>query len=69
MKQLSKEAQVQRNGGAIAAGDPYAAQCTTCYVSWSCKTRSVAAALGRNHYNYYWKKNKTTHRWAWLREG
>ena len=60
---------MQKNGGAIYAFDPYAAKCTTCYASWSTKTRSVCVGLGRNHYNYWLKKNKTIHRWDWLREG
>lgn len=72
MKKMSKEAQVQANGGEVYWFHRYAGQCTTsgCIKdsSYSSNRQKDVLNWGYNHHITYCKKN-APHRWAYLRCG
>ena len=67
MKKISREEQMEKNGG-VGFYDRWVGQCTTCGQAWSSdKKRQDVVNAGYNHYVAKLKKNEI-HRWDWIRD-
>lgn len=65
---MSKEAQVQMNGGKWTLGYTWTGQCTSCGQSFGAYSRKAVQDLGYDHYRDASTKNNP-HRWAFGRMG
>lgn len=66
MKKMTKERQMQVNGGSYNL--PWIGACTTCNMQFSAWTKKKLQQKGLEHHQKYYTK-KEPHRWVYIKMG
>lgn len=71
MKRMTKEAQMQANGGEWLVGYTWTGQCTTssCGYSFGAYSNRDLILKGLEHHQKYYENKYRPHRWAYGRMG